>query len=611
MASVFSRIGNFLTALRQWTVNLFTLAFLIYLVVIAVALSRQLPPTVDPEGRVLIIAPEGTIVDQEIFARTVGFSDETQITYRDLVRVLRAAREDERLAAVTIDFSNAGFSGPTAVLALAEELAAFKAAGKPLIAYGDIINTGAYLLAAQADEVYLHPAGALAISGLGGQRPFFNELTRKLKVTVHDFSQGEFKSASESLTRDSMSDKDREQTSALLHPLWDTIKARIASARELSPDGIQAFADEQPVFVAGGGAYANLEAAQVLGLIDGLKTYPEYRAFMRERFGTDDEAERETYPHITAGAYLAQLEQEAETAEDAVAVVFVQGVIMRGEQEPGTAGADDIVGLIRQAYEDDATKALVLRVNSPGGTVLASEMIRDAILEAQQRGLPVVTSMGDIAASGGMWVSAPADRILAAPSTITGSIGVALAVPTFEDSLEHIGVHFDGFRTSRYAGWSPLLNIDDAVKTELEQATEDSYQRFIKIVAEGRGRSVAEIEGVAGGRVWLGTAALENGLIDAFGDLEDAVEQAAELAALTDYRVDYRIVEPSPGVRLLRDLLQQVPLRVDDGYLQMGGRLSALLEPLLRAQEPRIMLMCEGCELSLTASSNQGATAYH
>ncbi|MEM0955000.1 MAG: signal peptide peptidase SppA [Pseudomonadota bacterium] len=612
MAGFASRLNNGLTTLRQWVVNLFTLGFLIYLIVIAVIVSRQVPPTVDPEGRVLIIAPEGVIVDQEVIATRLSFppdlSAQTQINYRDLVRVIRAAAKDERLQAVSIDFSQAGVSGVSTLLGLAEELSALRDADIPLIAFGDVVGTGAYLLAAQANEVYMHSAGALNLAGLGGKRPFVSELAGNLKVTFHDYSFGEYKSAQEGFTRTDMSEADRRQTRALLDPIWAGIKESVATARDIAPEQIQRYVDEHASVLGGGGAYKGLNAAQELGLVDGFKTFPEYRRFMRERFGTDPEAERETYPHITAGAYLAQLDAETSEASDAVSVVFLQGLITRGEIAPGSAGADATAALIRKAYEDEDTRALVLRVNSPGGTVLASEMIREEMIAARERGLPVIVSMGDVAASGGMLASAPASRIFAQPTTITGSIGVALAIPTLEDAMEYIGVNYDGVVTSRFAGWSTAQGIDANLDADLRAQTELSYRSFVQAVADGRERSYDEIEAIAQGIVWLGDAALEVGLVDELGDLEAAVEAAAAQAELATYRVAYVVPELSPGARFLRDLMQQVPIRVGDDLLQIGSRL-AEISTLFTSEAPRITLMCSDCELELSSRTSASSLA--
>ncbi len=603
MKSFWSRLSDTLTAIRIWTVNLLTLAFLIYIVVVFVAVSQQAPPKIDPEGRVLIIAPEGIVVDQEILSGKVDFppdfSAEPQIQYRDMVRVIRAAVEDDGLAAVSIDFGKARFQGASTLLGLAEELSKLRGSGKPLIAYSESFSTGSYLLASQADEVYLHPNGTVAVQGLGGYAPYMNEFAGKLKLNIHNFSQGDYKSAADMLTRNDMSEADREQRTALYFPMWDAMKSRMAAGRGVEPEVFQQLADEYPVILGLDTDEANVAAAEALGLIDGTKSFPEYRAYMRERFGTDEEAERETYPHILAGAYLAQLEEKKEEAQEAVSVVFAQGIIRRGKQEPGIAGADDIANLIRRAYEDDDTRALVLRVNSPGGEVLASEMIREELVTARSRDLPVIVSMGDIATSGGMWISAPADKIYATPTTVTGSIGVAVIVPTAEDLFTSIGVNFDGVQTSRYAGWGLGQPMDEGLKAVMERNAAGTYRRFVEVVAEGRQREPEYIDSIGGGRVWLGDKAKEIGLVDEFGNLEDAIEDAAAMAEIEDYRVKYVVPEMPFLARFLRDLMQQTPIRANPDLVELTHRMETLLAPLLGVSDIQPTLMCSGCELEL------------
>lgn len=602
MKQFWSRLGNALTAIRIWTVNLLTLAFIIYLVAVAVSISRQVPPKVDPQDRVLIIAPKGVVVDQEIIAEKINFPPDfdakPQIQYRDLVRLIRAAAEDERLAAVSIDFSETGFGGITTVLGLAEELAKLRESGKPLIAYSDAMGTAAYVLASQADEVYLHPSGALDVSGLGGYAPYVLEFANKLKINIHNYSQGDYKSAAEMISRSSMSEADREQRTALYTPLWEATKARIAAGRGVEPEVVQTMADDYPVLILGEAAFDNIAFALDNGLLDGTKSFPEYRAFMMERFGTDEEAERETYPHIVAAAYLAQMEEDPQETEDAVAVVFAQGVIQRGKLEPGVAGADDIADLIREAYEKDDTRAIVLRVNSPGGGVLASEMIHEELMKARSRGLPVVISMGDIATSGGMYVSAPGDKIYAMPTTVTGSIGVALPIPTLENLFEFAGINFDGVQTSQHAGWGPSLGIDETLDGLFERRTRVIYERFVEVVAEGRDRDLDYINGIAGGRVWIGDTAKEIGLVDEFGNLEDAVAGAAEMAALENYRVAYVTRELPFMAQFLRDLMQQSPIRAHPDLVALSNRIGTLFAPLLGGDQ-RGVLMCSVCEMDL------------
>jgi protease-4 len=369
----------------------------------------------------------------------------------------------------------------------------------------------------------------------------------------------------------------------------------MAAGRGIDPAVIQRLADEYPVEVLPEAAYPNLQFALDQDVIDGTMTFPEYRAWMMNRFGVDKEADTETYPYITAAAYLAQLEEEESGAEQSVAVVFVEGLLSRGEQRPGIAGADDIAHLLRRAYEDEDTRAIVLRVNSPGGTVLASDMVREELLSARGRGLPVVVSMGDAATSGGMWVSAPADRIFAMPTTITGSIGVALVIPSAGKFFAAGGITFDGMGTSEHAGWDIHQPVDEKLDAAFKRHTAAVYQRFIEIVAEGRGREPEEIRSIAGGRVWLGDKALDVGLVDELGDLEDAVVAAAAMAELEDYRVDYVTVDVPFGTRLLRDLMAQVPLAANPVMSEVNGLVGQWLARFAGVSEPRVEVLCGAC----------------
>jgi protease-4 len=603
MKGKFAKLNEILTTVRQWTVNLLTLAFLLYILFLVISIASKMPETVDPEGRVLIIAPQGVIVDQEVLARNIefppDFSEQPQIQYRDLVRVIRAAATDERLQAVTIDFGKTGFSGPTMALGIADELAQLREAGKPLIAYGDTFTTASYLMASQADEIYVHPSGAIWFRGLGGYRFYIRDLLENLKLTLHNYSQGDYKSAGERFTRNSMSEEDRRQSSELLLPLWQEFLAKMAAGRSIEPSVLQQFSDEYPLPLLQEAAYTNLGFALEQGLIDGTRNFPEFRAWMMERFGVDEEAERETYPHITAAAYLAQLEEEQSDADEAVAVVFAQGVLLRGEEEPGVAGADDIADLVRRAYEDENTRALVVRVSSPGGGVIASDMIREELITAKNRGLPVVVSMGDVAASGGMWVSAPADRIYAMPTAIVGSIGVALVMPTAEGLFEYVGVGIDGVNTTEYGAWDIRKPTDERLDAIFNRSAAGVYERFIEVVAEGRQLEEDYVRSIASGRVYLGAPAKDLGLVDEFGDLEAAVEAAAAMAELEDYRVNYVTREVPFITRFLRDLMQQAPVRANPVYSGVLQQFAALFEPLQGLSQPRAEVLCAECMVKM------------
>ncbi len=603
MKSLFEKIGNFLTSLRIWTINLFTLAFLVYLVVIVVAVVRQMPTAVDPEGKVLILAPEGLVLDQEVYSSNLNFPfslpDTDQIQSRDLVRIIRAAAEDEGLAGVLLDFSNTTFAGPSTALAIAAELAKLRESGKPVIAFSDVLTTASYMMAAQANEVYVHQSGAVGISGLGGYRDYMRELTENLKLTIHNYSQGDYKSAVEGVTRNDMSEPDRRQRKEFYGPLWASFKQAMADGRGLEAEVFQAMADLQPVVLIAEGGYDNLAYAEQQGVIDGTKSFPQFRAYMIEKFGRAEDEERETYPHIGHHAYLAQLDEDESESEDVVAVVFVQGALQTGPQGPGVAGSDDIARLIRQAYEAEDTRALVLRVNSPGGSIIASDIIRDELIAAQGKDLLVYVSMGDVAASGGVWVSTPADRIYAERSTLTGSIGVAVAFPTLENVYDYIGVHFDGVTTSKYAGWSPALAVNEELDAIFARWASGAYEHFVNNVAADREQDRDYIRSIAGGRVWLAPKALELGLIDELGDLEAAISAAAAAAGLEDYRVNYVVQEPSLAFRLLRQFSGRMGIGLDPDYRRWGSRLSEFLGILEGISQPTATVICTECVLEL------------
>jgi len=601
MKNFFARLGTVLAAIRVWTVNLFTLFLLIYIVGGAIYLLSKRPDTVDPAGKVLILNPEGIVQDQEVFPTEFGFlfnvPSQNQIQARDLIRLIRAAAADEKLAGVLLDFSKTDFAGPSTALHVASELAALREAGKPVIAYSEVLDTSAYLMAAQADEIYVHPSGAVAINGIGGYRDYTRELTDKLKITIHNYSQGDYKSAVEGLTRTDMSDADRLQREEIYAPIWTALKLSMSEARGLDPQQFQDMADDYNVPIIDEGAYDGLAYAQAQGMISGTRTFPELRSLMIERFGkSEDQGDsRETYPHIGWNAYFTQLEPQPDDAQDAVAVVFVEGGIQQSKMGPGVAGSDDVAPLIRRAHEDDSTRAIVLRVNSPGGSIIASDIIRDELAAAKAKAIPVIVSMGDVAASGGVWVSTPADTIFAEPTTITGSIGVAIAFPTLENVFEYIGVNFDGVTTSEHAGWGVNQGVNEKLDAIFARWASSAYQRFIDQVAKSRGKDPEYIRSIAGGRVWLAPKALELGLIDELGTMEDAIIYAAVQAELDTYRVNYVVKEVSPAIALLRAFSLGAAGGVTSSYNVFSDRVAKLLAAVEDLGQPRATLLCSRC----------------
>ena len=605
MKKLFAKISQVLATLRKWTVNLLTILVLLYVVVGVGALVSQMPEPVDPAGKVLILDPAGIIVDQEVypedFSFPFSFSEEEQIQTRDLLEVINHAAKDDRLSGILIDFSNASFAGISTAITISEQIATLKKSGKPIIAYSEVLSTGSYLMAMHAQEIFVHPSGAVAINGLGGYRDYNEELLKKLRITIHNYSQGDYKSAVEGYTRSNMSEPDRKQTEEIINPLWNDIKKRVASARKIDSSILQLFVDDYSVPMVEEADYNALSFAVDKGLIDGLKTYPQLRGFMIDKFGSlsSEEETRETYPHISWQTYSKQIPKDDKTIKDSIAVVFVQGGIMPGPAGPGIAGAEDIAPLIRAAYEKDSTRALVVRVNSPGGSIIGSDLIRDEIEAARNKGLPVIVSMGDVAASGGVWVSTPANTIFAEPHTITGSIGVAVTIPTLENVFDWAGINFDGVQTGEHAGWSPALPMNEKLDSMFSRWASGAYQHFVSLVAESRERDIDYIKSIAGGRVWLAPKALEIGLIDNIGGITEAIDFAAEMAQLEDYSVDYVVPEISPFIAILEQLPINIIKNENSFWSSFAKRFEAAMSDLNNISSPKATVTCSQCLIEI------------
>jgi|TARA_A100001011_G_scaffold146054_1_gene154150 protease-4 len=598
--SIFSWLGRFLEKARMIMLNLATAFFLIFFAIIIIGGLTSGPEVKDPSGGVLLINPEGIVVDQEVFNSNFPFEITTgspmdQIQTRDLIKIIRASVDDKDIPAVFIDFSSTNFAGPTTAINIAKELKVLRESGKRVIAFSDRLSTSSYLMASQASEIWVHPVGSLSVRGLGGMRNYNKELFENLKINIHNYSQGDFKSATETSWRSSMSENDRIQREALLFPIWDEMKALMAEGRGIEASDIQAFADDYVGFF-GEAAIGNIAYAKANNIIDGTKSFPEFRRYMIENFGRDEKAKSETYKTISFKEYAKQIKKNLSSSSNHVAVITAEGAIMEGEISQGVAGATDVVEQIRSAHENKNTKAIVFRVNSPGGSIIASEMMRDELLAAKNKGINVIVSMGDYAASGGVYISTPADYIFAEPTTITGSIGVAIALPTLENAMDYIGVNFDGVVTSKHGGWDPTQAIDDDLDKIFASWGAAAYDRFINIVAESRSQSYEDIKEIAGGRVWIATSAKEKGLVDEIGGIENAITYAANLAGLEDYKVEYYGEELSPKEMLLRELIENFDVSVGEPrVLQAISDLTKLYETLMGIQEPKALLTCKNC----------------
>ncbi len=604
LKSIFAWLGRFLEKARTVMLNLGTAFVLIFFTVLIIGAFTSSGPNVkDPDGRVLFINPEGTVVDQEVFSSdflsSLTAEQTNQIQTRDLIELIRAAAEDEKIPAVFIDFSSTGFAGPTTAINIAKELKALRESGKRVIAMSDRLTTTSYLMASQASEVWVHPVGSISVMGLGGMRPYQKELYENLKINFHNYSQGDFKSAVEGNTRTDMSENDRLQREALLNPIWDEMKRLMAEARGIESSDIQSFADGYVGFF-GEAAMGNIAYAQANNIIDGTKSFPEFRQYMIEEFGLDEEAETETYKTISYNEYAKQIESDSSDSDNHIAVITAEGAIMEGDISQGVAGANGVVKQIRSAHEDENTKAIVFRVNSPGGSIIASEMMRDELFTAKNKGIDVIVSMGDYAASGGVYISTPADYIFAEPTTITGSIGVAVAIPTLENVMDYVGVNFDGVVTSKHGGWDPTQVIDEDLDKIFAGWAAGAYDRFINFVAESRSQSYEDIKKIAGGRVWIAASAKEIGLVDEIGGIDDAIAYAANMAELEDYQVEYYGKKLSPEELLIKELLENFDVSLGEPkVLSAINGLADFYETMTNIQEPKALLTCKDCLVEL------------
>ena len=514
-----------------------------------------------PDGAALTLDLNGVLVEQAedvdpfqvLIEEAYGVNNPMQIEVHDVVRVIRNAATDDRIKGLVLNIGalNVPSSSASKLHYVADEIVSFKESGKKVVAVGDYYDQSQYLLAAHADEIYMNDYGNVVIFGYGRYGTYVKSLLEKLKVTSHVFRVGTFKSAIEPFTRDDMSPEAKEANAAYLDVLWREYVNRVEGARGLASGSIDLYANNLgEVLEAVDGDFA--EAALQSGLVDGLKSRAQQRDMLVEAFGKSRDGK--SYKSVGFKRYLTSLSAPEDGDAPNVAVVTAAGTIIDGEAPAGqAAGGDTIAAKLRKAREDENVKAVVLRVDSPGGSAFASDIMRDELLAVKEVGKPVVVSMGSLAASGGYWISADADEIWAAPTTITGSIGIFGYFNTFENSAAEIGVYTDGVGTTNL---SPILATGvgplPAVAADLmQQSVENGYDRFLSVVSEGRGVDKAYVDSIGQGRVWIGERAKALRLVDNLGDFDDAVASAAALAGLEEYDVVTMEEEQSPFDRFL------------------------------------------------------------
>ena len=536
------------------------LLLLLALFGIVIGALRQSTPRI-PEKAALVVRPSGDIVEQlsgEPIERALNEAQGEgvpQTLLWDLTTAIRTAAADARIPVLVIDTDDMGSVGQAKLEELAAAIGVFRHSGKRIISRGTYFLQPQYYLAAQADEVYLDPFGFVLLDGYDRYRMFFKDALDKLSIDMHLFRAGKFKSAAETFTRHDMSPEDREESDVYLQALWRGYRSAVAAARSLKAEAIAQYADSYVTAVAAAGG-DTAKVAKDSGLVSGLKTQQEVEDRLLDLVGADSTGK--SYRQVGVADYLraTHAEDKQRGKGQAVGVVIASGEILDGKQPPGTVGGESTAQLLREARQDDDIRAVVLRIDSPGGSVLASEQIYREVLALKKDGKPVVVSMSDVAASGGYYIAAGADQIIASPNTITGSIGVFAGVPTFSRSLAKLGINVDGIGTTPLSGSTELDRPMSADAGRLIQITVDhAYEEFLARVAKGRGKTREAIDAIAQGRVWAGSDARQQGLVDRLGNYEDAVSEAATRAGL---KAGYGVRRIEPELSWAQQLLFQL-----------------------------------------------------
>lgn len=555
----FRRSGRVIGAVRTVVSNVIFVLLLVFVVMLFMSAGEEIVRV--PDGGALVLRLDAPVVEEaprldltDLLFAAQGAA--RPIEMRQLVRGLDAAATDDRITALVLDLEEFPGAPPATLSALGRALEQFRErSGKSVIVMADSLTQSQYYLATYADELYLNPMGQIILSGMALQPTYFASALDKLRVNMHVFRVGDYKSAVEPFLQDEMSDLARADAQQLLSGIWVALRDRMASNRELTPAALDELINQQPDNLRrtqGDLARLALETQ----LVDELLTRDASIDRMINLVGADDEDRY--YRHVEMRDYLRTLPSTAVSGDrKRVAVVVAEGTILDGEQPVGAAVGEHTLRQLRKARHDEGVSAVVLRINSPGGSAFASELLRREVELLQVAGKPVVASMGAMAASGGYWIGATADRILAEPTTITGSIGVYALVPTFEDSAAALGVRLDGVRTHELAGaGNPLLPLEPALADMLEQRVVAADRQFRELVARGRDMDPADVKELAEGRIWSGQDAFERDLVDQVGGLEQAVEQAAALAGLEAWQIDYLETPRSSRELLLERMLQ-------------------------------------------------------
>jgi protease-4 len=605
-------IWGFITTLKHTTGNLL---FLVLLILLFVGIFSG-EGTVIPERTALILDPSGIIVDQKSIVDPIDQlflaspEVETETLLKDILETINKARKDDRIRAMVLDLDHLGGASLSSLQDIGRALDKFRESDKSIYAFSEQFSQAQYYLAAHANHLYMDDGafgamGGIYFEGLGVYPTFFKEALDKLKIQVHVFKVGVYKSAIEPLIRNNMSEASKHAALGWLNILWDAYRMDIARLRDMPVEQFDDYINHFDTNLrAVSGDFGAL--AKKHGLVDELLSEEDFENQLIELVGKNGK----TYQQVGFREYLANDRIETPsltTKPDKIAVIVAKGMILNGRQPDGRIGGSSLSKLIKQARDDKAVKALVIRVDSPGGSASASEQIRFELEKTQKAGKPVVVSMGGTAASGGYWISATADKILASSTTVTGSIGIFAILPNLTNSMSELGVYSDGVGTTPLSSASnPMLPLNHIFKSTLQQSIETGYKTFIGLVAKGRNMTVEEVDQIAQGRVWAGKTALELGLVDQLGDLDDAIDSAAKIAELDAYDTIYLSNELSPREQIIRQLMDvSVEFVADYFYspelgfaLQLADPITGSVRELARMNDPHgIYLQCLQCKV--------------
>ena len=604
--SIWAIADGFLTKTRKIIVNSVTALVLIVItfsILGGVGSMFSSQDEIDTKDKILWFKPIGVVVDSEVniggsFDLNTILNDANAVDQhelQDLLDVLNNAATDENLAAVYVNVSELGMYWASA-FKLAEAVKNVKDSGKRVIAYAEQYGNASYLISSQANEVLINEYGQVSAFGFTRKREYYKDLYKNLKLNYNVFTAGDFKSGPEPYTRDSMSESDKLAWNEFANPMWEKMTAMMEDGRKL-PDGfIQKYGDTAIDLMTD-----NPEVAQValeLGLVDMVVTREGIKAWMFEEYPNKDNDKYSFPDSVSIYDYLSTIEKDEEPSKNKIAVINVEGAIMTGEAAYGIAGSDTIVKNIQSATKDKNVKAMVLRVNSPGGDVWASELITNALNEFKETDRPIISSMGDIAASGGVWVTTNSDEIWAEEDTLTGSIGVYGIVPTLDGIYDWAGIKVDGVSSTKAGEWDEREAMPENITNLIQSSIDRTYFKFVNKVADNRGMSYEDVLPIAGGRIWSGYKAIDLGLIDKIGDLKDALDSAAKFAEIEEYSVKTYKKPLDPFELFINELLDNINIKINiDPRLKL---INSTLEKHLKIIDPNkknILAYCFDCEI--------------